>query len=115
MGDGLPAYLKKLRADKKYSLKEAGERTGIAEAYLWQLENGRREVPRPETLKKLADGYGIPVENLLKYAGYMEQSAPDPKKEAEAETKVLFRDYEKLSDEKKKMFQMFLRSLQSDK
>ena len=114
MGDGLAAYLKKLRAEKKYTLKEAGDRTNIAEAYLWQLENGKREVPRPETLRKLAEGYGMPLENLLKYAGYLEQPT-DPKKEAEAETKVLFRDYEKLSEEKKKMFQMFLRSLQSQK
>lgn len=72
MEETLGEYLKKIRVQKGYSLKEASRQTGIAKAYLWQLENGERKIPRPEMLKKLAEGYGVPAETLLKIVGYLE-------------------------------------------
>ena len=113
MGESLGEYLKKIREEKGYSLREAGKRTKIAEAYLWQLENGKREIPRPEMLKKLAEGYGVPVETLLKHAGYFEEPA-DEKKEGETAKTHLFRGYEKLSPDQKKQFETFLRFLQKE-
>ncbi|NNN06743.1 MAG: helix-turn-helix domain-containing protein [Elusimicrobia bacterium] len=107
MGETLGSYLKEVRKKKNYSLREAKERTGISEAYLWQLENGKREIPRPETLKKLADGYGEPVETLLNHAGYGLKPA-DEKKQLESTKTHLFRDYEKLSDDSKKELETFL-------
>lgn len=107
----LGEYLKKLREEKGYSLREAGRQTGIAEAYLWQLENGKRVIPRPEMLKKLAKGYGVPAENILKHAGYPVGPA-DEKKEAASKKGVLYRVYEKLSNEGKKELEKYMQYLQ---
>lgn len=103
--------IKKIRTDRDLTLKAAAELTGIAEAYLWQLENGERKSPRPETIKKLADGYGIPVQHLLACAGYM-PTKEETKEEVEQIKKThLFRDYQKLSDTGKKELEDYLRYL----
>jgi HTH-type transcriptional regulator, competence development regulator len=103
--------IKKIRTDKDLTLKAAAESTGIAEAYLWQLENGERKSPRPETIKKLADGYGIPVQHLLACAGYM-PTKEETKQEVEQIKKThLFRDYQKLSDTGKKELENYLQYL----
>lgn len=111
MGEKLGAFLKQCRIEKGYSLKKAKERTGISEAYLWQLENNKRGVPRPDILKKLADGYDVPAETLLQYAGYS-VGPVDEKKEINTKKKVLFRDYDKLSDAGKKELKVLMRWLQ---
>lgn len=103
--------IKKIRTDRDLTLKAAAELTGIAEAYLWQLENGERKSPRPETIKKLADGYGIPVQHLLACAGYM-PTKEETKEEVEQIKKThLFRDYQKLSDTGKKELENYLQYL----
>lgn len=113
MGETLGEFLKKLREEKGYSLREAGKQTGIAEAYLWQLENGKRGIAHPEMFKKLAKGYGVPAETLLKHAGYLEKPADQERETAVAKTH-LFRDYEKLSPDRKKQLENFLRFLQKE-
>ncbi len=106
--------IKKIRTDRKLTLKAAAELTGIAEAYLWQLENGKRESPRPETIKKLADGYGVPPQHLLACGGYLPEQG-DIKKEVEsANNKYLFRGFEKLSQEGKKKLESYLQFLQKE-
>lgn len=103
--------IKKIRTDKDLTLKAAAELTGIAEAYLWQLENGERKSPRPETIKKLADGYGVPPQHLLACAGYL-PTKEEMKEEVEQIKKThIFRDYEKLSDTGKKELEDYLRYL----
>ena len=97
----LGTFIKQLRVDRKLSLRDASKKLEIQEAYLWQLENNKRGAPRPEILNKLAAGYGVPTETLLKHAGYSVQPA-DEKQEVEAKKKVLYRDYDKLPDEGKK-------------
>lgn len=103
--------IKRIRTDKDLTLKAAAELTGIAEAYLWQLENGERKSPRPETIKKLADGYGVPAQHLLSCAGYL-PTKEEMKEEVEQIKKThIFRDYEKLSDTGKRELEDYLRYL----
>jgi len=68
-------YLRSLREGQKLSLREAATKTGVSVSYITQIENGRRKAPGPEILKKLALAYNVPVRDLLKAAGYMD----DPK------------------------------------
>ena len=112
MGVKLGDFIKKLREDKQLTLREASKRLDIAEAYLWQLENNKRGVPRPEMLKKLSDGYGVPPETLLKHAGYAMGQEVDEKQKVEAKKKVLFRDYDKLSAAGKENLELLMRVLQ---
>ncbi|MCG3204977.1 MAG: hypothetical protein KCHDKBKB_01694 [Elusimicrobia bacterium] len=103
--------IKKIRTEKDLSLRDAAKLTGIAEAYLWQLENGKRENPRPETIRKLAEGYQIPPQHLLACAGYL-PTKEEIKEEVEEMKKThVFRDYQKLSDDGKKELEGFLRYL----
>ncbi len=66
----LSKYIKKLRG--KMSIRQVAEKTGISNAYLSQLESGKRDNPHPEVLKKLAKFFGIPVVEFLKIAGYLD-------------------------------------------
>lgn len=71
MGD-IGEYLRSLREGQKLSLREAAARTGVSVSYITQIENGKRNAPGPEVLKKLAPAYNVPVRELLKAAGYMD-------------------------------------------
>ncbi len=65
-------YLRSLREGQKMSLREAAAKTGVSVSYITQIENGRRKAPGPEVLKKLAPAYNVPVRDLLKAAGYLD-------------------------------------------
>jgi len=67
----LSNYLKKLR--REMSIRQVAEKTGISNAYLSQLESGKRNKPHPKVLKKLARFYGMPVIEFLKKAGYLDE------------------------------------------
>jgi|SRR4030042_637683 HTH-type transcriptional regulator, competence development regulator len=69
-------YLKTLRDRSKLSLRDVAARTGMSYSYLTQIEHGRRNAPGAELLKKLAPVYNVPVSDLLKAAGYLEDVSP---------------------------------------
>jgi transcriptional regulator with XRE-family HTH domain len=71
MGD-IGEYLRSLREGQKLSLREAAARTGVSVSYITQIENGKRKAPGPEVLKKLAPAYNVPVRDLLRAAGYLD-------------------------------------------
>jgi transcriptional regulator with XRE-family HTH domain len=70
--NALGAYLYNTRKDRRLSLKKVEKLAGVSNAYLSQLERGRRNPPHPDILKKLAKVYDVPVNELLAAAGYLE-------------------------------------------
>jgi transcriptional regulator with XRE-family HTH domain len=56
--------LRRLRRAQDRTLKEIAQKVGYSEAYLSQVETGRAS-PSLASLKKIADGYGIPVVDLF--------------------------------------------------
>jgi transcriptional regulator with XRE-family HTH domain len=64
MPESLPAKLQVLRARQGLTLIEAAEKIGIGRDTLSDLERGNRHPVMP-TLAKIAQGYGVPVEDLL--------------------------------------------------
>jgi len=83
-------FLKKLRARKGVSLKKVEEGTGISNAYLSQLETGkRRRLPNPTRLKALADYYNVSIQQLLEKAGYYEEEDIQETKEQKIEKAFL--------------------------
>jgi transcriptional regulator with XRE-family HTH domain len=56
--------LRRLRRTQERTLKDVAHKTGYSEAYLSQVETGRVS-PSLASLKKIADGYGIPVVALF--------------------------------------------------
>jgi transcriptional regulator with XRE-family HTH domain len=64
MQGSLAEKLRVLRARMGLSLTEAASRAGVTRDTLSDLEHGKRQ-PYMPTLAKIADGYGVPVEDLL--------------------------------------------------
>lgn len=64
--------LKRLRRQCRMSLRQVEQRTGVSNAYLSQLENRHVLNPSPHLLRKLAEAYGVPHEQLLRAAGYVD-------------------------------------------
>lgn len=65
-------YLKTKREEKNLSMNKLGELTGVTGMYISQLENGKRDKPSIEVLQKLSKSLGVPYEDLMDAAGYME-------------------------------------------
>jgi HTH-type transcriptional regulator, competence development regulator len=68
----LPKLLKQARVTASLSLRAVEKSTGISNAYLSQLENGKTANPSPPVLAKLARAYSIPYADLMAAAGYLD-------------------------------------------
>ncbi len=68
----LAAYLKKRRAAAKLTLREVAERAGLDYGFLGRAEAGAYQNVGIDTLRKIAQGYGVPLTALLVEAGYIE-------------------------------------------
>ena len=72
MGE-LGDYLRKLRLDLGWTLRDVEDRSGdISNAHLSQIENGRIERPSEAMLHDLALLYGVDYVELATRAGYIE-------------------------------------------
>lgn len=63
-------YIRKIRLDKGYSLRQVQNQCGISNAYISQLENAtNKSMPKDSTVKKLAKGLRVSPEKLLRATG----------------------------------------------
>ncbi|MDO8654924.1 MAG: helix-turn-helix domain-containing protein [bacterium] len=81
--EGFGEYIRKLRMDQKLSLRDVAASTGISVSYLTQIEHGRRGVPGVPILKRMAPLYKVPLRELLRSAGYLEEQPSGLSDEAE--------------------------------
>jgi transcriptional regulator with XRE-family HTH domain/Zn-dependent peptidase ImmA (M78 family) len=65
--------LREVRETNGDSLREVARRSGLNSGYLSQLENGKIIHPSPSILEKLAKGYGLRFEDILRWAGYVRE------------------------------------------
>lgn len=77
-GQALGGFLKTLRATRRMTLRQVEQSAAVSNAYLSQLEQGKISKPSPHILQKLASCYGVPYEDLLAKAGYMESPIGQP-------------------------------------
>src|SRR3989442_15867452 len=68
----LAQELARIRRLRGISLRRVEKETGISNAYLSQLENGKAENPSPHVLLQLAEYYDVPYESLMKAAGHLQ-------------------------------------------
>jgi transcriptional regulator with XRE-family HTH domain len=73
----LPRKLRILRVRQGLTLVEAAKKTGVTRVTLSELERGHREPVAP-TLVKIAEGYGVPIEELLEPTEQMVTSSMEP-------------------------------------
>ncbi|MBD7966249.1 helix-turn-helix domain-containing protein [Fictibacillus norfolkensis] len=69
------AYIKTLRKNNGFTLIDLGEQTQLSQPYLSQIENGKKGIPSPEILRKLAEPLGVSYINLMEKAGYYAESS----------------------------------------
>lgn len=63
-------YLKQQREHKQWSINQLAEAAGISNSQISRIENGLRGVPKPSTLRKIADALGVSYTEMMKNAGY---------------------------------------------
>jgi len=73
MTEDFGEYIRSLRRERGLSLRNAGAKAGVSSSYLAQIEHGKRRPPGPDILKRLAPVYDIPVRELMRAAGYLEE------------------------------------------
>jgi HTH-type transcriptional regulator, competence development regulator len=66
-------FLRTIRMSIPMTLREAEEASGVSNAYLSQLEQGKIAKPSPPFLHKLAAAYKVSYEALMERAGYVEK------------------------------------------
>jgi transcriptional regulator with XRE-family HTH domain len=83
--DDFGKYVRSLRQERGLSLRYVGTKASISSSYLAQIEHGRRRPPGPEILKRLAPVYDVPLRDLMRAAGYLEEAGPNLGEEEEVE------------------------------
>jgi transcriptional regulator with XRE-family HTH domain len=108
--DKLGAFLASLRKQKGLSLREVESRTGISNAYLSQVENGKIREPSPGNLFKLSELYGVSYAELLEQAGY-----PVPGRSARGAKESLIGRLGPVTNEEEEALADYLKFLRSRK
>jgi transcriptional regulator with XRE-family HTH domain len=64
-------HLEILRTKRGLSLRELARRSGLSHSYLSLIEKGKRGIPSPEHLMKIAPYLNVNYMELMKAAGYV--------------------------------------------
>lgn len=97
-------YLKIVRKSKKMTIRQLELYSKVSNAYISQLERGKRGIPSPDIIRKLSAPLGLDYNEMMIKAGYVEENKKESKyalpeevilkvlREAEEEFKVSLRD-----------------------
>lgn len=67
----LGTYLKQLRLMRKMSIRQLALKSGVSNAYISQIEIGKKPPPQPAVIEKLAHALGVTFEELIMRTGYV--------------------------------------------
>lgn len=107
-------YLRNLRDTRRMTLREVEQASGVSNAYLSQLENGKLVRPSPHILHKLSGVFGIPYETLMEKAGYLDPK-PERAKKARRRGRLATFAPEDLTPEEEEELLRYLAFLRSRK
>jgi transcriptional regulator with XRE-family HTH domain len=98
--------MKQLREQQGFSINQLAEAAGISNSQISRIENGVRGVPKPATIRKIADALAVPYTDMMKQAGYIETGSEEAYQDVpEWATYKDRRDFKKmLEDEDDLMF-----------
>ncbi|KRN13428.1 hypothetical protein IV37_GL000145 [Fructilactobacillus fructivorans] len=83
------SQIKKIRELKKFTIRQAALQGGISNSYLSQVENEKRDVPKPATLEKIAKGLRVPKEEIFELAGFKQNDSNNPNWATDSDVKEL--------------------------
>lgn len=81
-------YIKEVRESKNMTLNQVAMYSDISAAQLSRIETGKRGVPKPLTIEKIAQALRIDYIELMKIAGYLEDNKEEPKQESKDEKDI---------------------------
>ncbi|WP_366160635.1 helix-turn-helix transcriptional regulator [Bacillus infantis] len=94
-------YIKKIRESKSLTLNQVALYSEISAAQLSRIETGKRGVPKPPTIQKIADALKVDYEDLMKVAGYINDHKPSKNDEVSD----AFYQFEKLTKKEKEFLE----------
>lgn len=65
-------HLKSIRLNKGLTINQLSLYSGISSSQLSRIETGKRGIPKPSTIEKLANALKVDYNELMKIAGYLE-------------------------------------------
>ena len=71
-GHGFGKELRRLRKEKKLTVRTLAELAKVSQSYITNIENGKRGIPSPEILQKLSKPLGVPYLELMRIAGHVQ-------------------------------------------
>ncbi|MDQ0195793.1 helix-turn-helix domain-containing protein [Paenibacillus wynnii] len=74
MEESFGRYLKQLREEKGLTINQLAAAAGISGSQISRIENGLRGIPKPSTLRKIAEATKVPYESLMDQAGYLQEA-----------------------------------------
>jgi XRE family transcriptional regulator, master regulator for biofilm formation len=80
--------IKRLRAEKKLTLSELAERSGVAKSYLSKIERHIQSNPSIQFLEKVAEALGVTMDDIL----YENRQSPAPKAALDEQWYTLIRE-----------------------
>lgn len=70
-------YIRELRTHRNLSIRQLEMYSGVSNSYLSQLENGKKNIPSPDILKKLSGPLKTPYSDLMIAAGHIDNDNSD--------------------------------------
>lgn len=64
--------LRRLRTSKAMTINDLSDKSSVSSSYISQIENGKRDTPQPDTIKKIALGLDVDYFSLMRIAGHMD-------------------------------------------
>lgn len=71
----LRTYIKEKRIEKGLSIRQLAELANISHTEVKRIEDGLRKQTSPQVLRSIASALGVPYEDLMAAAGYIDESA----------------------------------------
>ena len=102
--------IRTLRKDKGLTMKQFGERIGMAESTISLYESGKRQ-PDNETLKKIADFFDVSTDYLLERTDDKNQKPGETNIKFDEFSYAMYNESKELSEDDKQRLLTFARML----
>lgn len=80
--------LRKIRETRGLNVNQLAMYSHVSASLISQIENGKRGIPKPDTIEKLAKGLKIDYKYLMTLAGHLTEEAQNNKAQNEEETDI---------------------------
>ena len=106
----LGTYIKEKRTEKELSIRRLAALAAISHTEVKRIEDGLRKQTSPQVLRSIASALGVPYEDLMAAAGYIDEPTAETESSAVA---TGIKDTEDLSQEEIDQVNQYIAFLKS--